>query len=486
MLHIFAYIYNKTNINQPYGEYIKLNSSNLISAASIDIGRVVQIMSNINNMITGIFISIFIISNLLIINSKIALSSLIIFGSCYFLIGSFTKSRLVRNSKIVTENNVKLVNLIQDIFGSIREVILYQYQDVSLKEYISVDKPMRKYGAENIFIASFPKYILESAGLIFITLIAILLSSASSDNSSIFPLLGVFAISAQRLLPALQQIYVGWSTVKGYQASLIKIKKLVLKKIINYEKYQNNQKLLFTKQISFRNISYRYSIKDEFIFKDLNFEIFKGEKIGLIGSTGAGKSTLINMAMGFLPPSKGQICIDDKLISDISEINNLREWQKLIAYVPQNIYLKDGSFIENIAFGIKKEEVNLAMVMKAAKKAQIKDFIESTENGFNSNVGERGILLSGGQAQRIAIARALYRESKILILDEATSALDVSTEKQIIKSIFLLEKKLTLIMITHRLSTLKFFDRILLIKSGKLETISYKKAMEIMNKNLAL
>ena len=469
-----SYLLYKVNINQPYSEYIKFNSSTLISAITTDIGRVVQILSNINKMITGIFISFLIIINLLIINKSIAISSLMIFSSCYFIIGIITKKRLLRNSKIVSENSIKIVKLIQDIFGSIREVILYQYQYISLEDFKNVDKPMRKYGAENIFIASFPKYILESVGLVFITIFAIYLSINGLENDKVLPILGLFAISAQKLLPAFQQIYVGWSTVKGYQASLVRVKSLILKKIIKSNKFQTKKKFLFKNRILFKNIYFKYVNKKQDVFSDLNFQINKGEKIGFVGSTGAGKSTLINMIMGFLSPIRGEIFIDDVIVSGDNQINNLKEWQKLVAYVPQNIYLKDSSFVNNIAFGVDEKNIDFKRIISVSEKAKIKDFIEHTENGFYSRVGERGILLSGGQAQRIALARALYRNSEILILDEATSALDMKTEKEIINSIFNLDNNLTLIMISHRLSTLSYCDRIFLINNCNIEEISYE------------
>ena len=476
-----SYLLYKINLNQPYSEYIKFNSSTLISAANLDIGRIVLILSSINNMITSFFISLFIIINLIFINIYIALSSLFIFGGCYVFIGNLTKKRLTRNSKIVAESSLKQVSLIQEIFGSIREVLLYQYQDNYLNDYLKVDKPIRKLGAENIFLSSFPKFILESTGLIFITLVAIVLSSRNLDSSSIFPLLGIFAISAQRLLPSFQQIFIGWSTIRANQANLERVKNLINKKTLEFNEFKNIKKLDFQNDLVFKDVFFSYE-KNNFIFSDLNFHINKGEKIGLIGNTGVGKSTLINMIMGFLYPNHGQIIVDNNLINEPTNIDRLRKWQKNIAYVPQNIYLKDSSFMENIAFGIEKEKIDFKRVLEVSKKAEIKNFIEKTEKGFFTKVGERGILLSGGQAQRIAISRALYRNANFLILDEATSALDNNTEKKIIDSIYSLDNDLTLIMIAHRLTTLRYCDRIFIIKKNNLEEISYKDISKFMNR----
>ena len=256
-----SYLLYKINLNQPYSEYIKFNSSTLISAANLDIGRIVLILSSLNNVITSFFISLFIIVNLIFINSSIALSSLVIFGICYVFIGNLTKQRLNKNSKVVADSSLKQVSLIQEIFGSIKEVLLYQYQDIYLKEYLKVDKPMRKLGAENIFLSSFPKFILESAGLIFITLIAIWQSSRNVDSSSLFPLLGIFAISAQRLLPSFQQIFIGWSTINANQANLKRVKKLINKKTLEFNKFKNIKKLDFQKNLVFKNVFFSYKKK---------------------------------------------------------------------------------------------------------------------------------------------------------------------------------------------------------------------------------
>ncbi len=470
----FSYKLYKINLNQNYSEYVKENSSSLISAANSDIGRVVLSLSGINAMITGFFIAFFILINLFFINKFIAIYSLFIFSSSYLIIAQLTKKRLLINSKIVAKNIKRQINLIQEIFGSIREVLLYGIQDNYLENYIKIDFPMRKLGAENLFLASFPKYILESIGIIFIVFISLSIYNSGKNSLEIIPIVGIFALSAQRLLPSLQMIYSGWSTVKGNQSNLERVKSLISKKVPSENKFSTSQYLDFKNKICFQNVNFKFNESSNYIFKNLNFEIFKGESIGIVGETGTGKSTMLNMLMGFLYPNEGNIYVDNKKIAPGRYIQNLKMWQKLIAYVPQNIYLKDSSFIENIAFGIEVKNIDLEKVKKVAQESQIIEYIESTKLGFNNNVGERGVLLSGGQAQRLALARALYRDSKILILDEATSALDTNTEKKIIKSIFSLEKDITLIMIAHRLSSLKYCDRIFSLENKQLKEIKYE------------
>ena len=411
----FSYKVFSKNLYQPYIEYLNENSSSLISAANVDIGRVVIVLTAINSMTTGLFSLLFIISNLFFINFNIAIICILIFTFCYLFIGILTRKRLLRNSQIVSEGSKKQVQLIQDIFGSLREIILYKSQNLYLRNYLEIDKPIRSLGAENIFLSSFPKYILESVGIISIISISIIFYLSEQNKNYIFPLLGVIAISAQRILPAFQQMYVGWATVKGNGAHLKRVKKLISKESLDIEAENLNSKYFLKKIIKFKNVNFKYSKKDKFIFKDLNLTIKKGEKIGLVGPTGQGKSTFINILMGFLYPLSGKI----------------------------------------------------------SRIAKIKNFIEKTNKGFYTNVGERGVLLSGGQIQRIAIARALYREKSILILDEATSALDISTETEIINSISS-KKDLTLIMIAHRLNTLKDCDRIFNFLDNKIEEINYE------------
>ena len=469
----FSYKVFSKNLYQPYIEYLNENSSSLISAANVDIGRVVIVLTAINSMTTGLFSLLFIISNLFFINFNIAIICILIFTFCYLFIGILTRKRLLRNSQIVSEGSKKQVQLIQDIFGSLREIILYKSQNLYLRNYLEIDKPIRSLGAENIFLSSFPKYILESVGIISIISISIIFYLSEQNKNYIFPLLGVIAISAQRILPAFQQMYVGWATVKGNGAHLKRVKKLISKESLDIEAENLNSKYFLKKIIKFKNVNFKYSKKDKFIFKDLNLTIKKGEKIGLVGPTGQGKSTFINILMGFLYPLSGKIMIDDFVIDGYQNIKNLKIWQSCIAYVPQNIYLKDSSFIDNIAFDLNYKKLNLEKIYEVSRIAKIKNFIEKTNKGFYTNVGERGVLLSGGQIQRIAIARALYREKSILILDEATSALDISTETEIINSISS-KKDLTLIMIAHRLNTLKDCDRIFNFLDNKIEEINYE------------
>ena len=237
---------------------------------------------------------------------------------------------------------------------------------------------------------------------------------------------------------------------------------------------------LFKNKFELKNISFCYP-NEKPLFSNLNLEIKKGEKIGLIGKTGCGKSTLTSIILGLLEPNNGEIFLDGKLINNLKIRRNLIKWQKCIGYVPQKIYLQNKSFAENIAFGINKKEIDFQRVIYAAKYSEIDKFIEKTKFGYQTNIGERGIQLSGGQIQRIAIARAIYRKPQILFLDEATSALDINTEEKIINNIFKDDIGYTIFLISHRLQTLKQCDKIYLFNKQILQNVSFKELDKVFS-----
>ena len=264
-------------------------------------------------------------------------------------------------------------------------------------------------------------------------------------------------------------MYQSWTILSSYKSDIeLTYKSLEMK----HPKYlsKNIVPLRLRKTIKFDSVSFSYKEK-ELVISNLNLEIFKGQKIGIIGKTGSGKSTFSDLLMGLLIPTKGKIYIDNKDMHDPNFPNLIRQWMKSIAHVPQSIFLSDTSFIENIAFGVDKNLISLKKVESCAKKAQIHKFIKSTTDGYLTKVGERGIRISGGQRQRIAIARALYHDPQILIFDEATSALDHDTEKYLLKSINKLSNELTIISIAHRLTTLKDYDRIFKIDKGVIKEV---------------
>ena len=331
--------------------------------------------------------------------------------------------------------------------------------------YRSSDRPQRQFEAKNQFLGQFPRFALEALGLLAIAFLAIALVLSKGGGSEAIPLLGAFALGSQRLLPALQQTFTSWSQIKGSSADLISVINMLRQPIPST--IDTKSKLSLNNELCFCEVGFAYGKSNPQVLKNLSLTISAGQRVGLIGSTGSGKSTTVDLLMGLLVPTHGHIYVDGLDLHDPSCSERLHAWRSSIAHVPQNIYLADSSIAENIAFGVPKEQIDLNRVRLAAQQAQIATFVESSPGGYDSFVGERGIRLSGGQRQRLGIARALYKQAQVLILDEATSALDNDTEKAVMDAINQLDRNLTVVMIAHRLSTVAKCDRVIRLDHGR-------------------
>jgi ATP-binding cassette subfamily B protein len=350
-----------------------------------------------------------------------------------------------------------MVKTLQEGLEGIREVLLNSNQLFYVKLYRDADLIMRQATWRNEMIYSSPRFIMEASGIAIVALFAYFATLQFGGINEFLPILGVFVLGAQKLLPAIQKAYASYSRIKGAAYSLEDVIDLLDQPLPKYANFSANLPVPFTQSIELKNLSFRYSHQSPWVLKNLNFKIPKGSVVGIIGSTGCGKSTIIDLIMGLLPLTNGELTVDGVPIDN----ENKREWQANISCVPQDIYLSDGTIKENIAFGLPKEQINFSKVKIAAQKAQIAELIESWDDQFETMVGERGMRLSGGQRQRIGVARALYSESNVLILDEATSALDNETELAVMNSINTFNKDITVIIIAHRLTTLKKCDMIL-------------------------
>ena len=469
------------SLQQSYEKYINSNSSEIISALNIHIDTVISFISFVLNILSSFFILLGVALTLLTINTRVALLIGIFMGGFYILIGYATENRLKTNSREITFHSNENTKIIQEGYGSFRDIILDKSQKIYLDIFRRTFYPYRNLRAQNNFLGVFPKFIIEAFGICIISLVALSLSSSNGNFTNAFTTLGVFALGAQKILPSIQNIYGSISGIRGGKNSVEIIIFLLNQSTPNKSYNAKNNSYNFKEKIVFDNTSYKYSEKSNFVLKNICFEINKGEKVGIIGETGSGKSTTVDLLMGLLKPTKGKIIIDGRNLNEQSNNIFLSRWQSSIGHVPQSIYLTDRSIAENIAFNQKKEEIDINAVKLAAKKAQISEFIESMPNEYFSSIGERGIKLSGGQRQRIGIARALYKGASILIFDEATSALDDRTEKKLMKTLNDLSKYLTVIMIAHRLTTIKDCDKLIKLKDGKVEAIG--KPNEVLKLN---
>ena len=448
----------KNSIFQTYQTHLSISSSKSISQIVYRVNRTVQVLNALMLGFSSLIVNIFLIILMLIFNFKLTIILLSVFILNYLILSKLVKKRLTNNSKIIDSNSEKQIKMMQDSFGSIKELILNANHSFFINAHKEFDLPMRIKIAENTFLGIFPRFYLENLGLIFLSLISYYLFIEYRNFEVIILTIGPLALAFQKMLPSFYGLFKNWTYVQSNIISVIEITKN-LNKPISLKEYSWKMPLEFRNNIVFKDIFFKYNYEDKFVIKDFNLVINKGERLGIKGKTGSGKTTFINILMGLLQPTNGDLLVDDENIFAEDRIKYLSAWRQNISHVPQNIFLLDTSILENIAFGFKEKSINKERLIEVAKLAEIYEFIQSLPSGFNTIVGERGIKLSGGQKQRIAIARALYNQKKIIILDEATSALDRITEAKFMKSIYNLGREITIIIIAHRESTLEKCDR---------------------------
>ena len=459
-------IYRNT-LYQPYIVQISRNSSEIIDGISRKTEQVTGVISLIITLLSSSVMLIAILCALFAIDPLIALYAFGGFGAIYGVIISLTRKRLLVGSKRIARESAQVIKSLQEGLGGIRDVLLDRTQEVYCKIYRDADLPLRRAQGMNSFISFAPRYGMEALGMLLIAVLAYSMADQVNGATKVIPILGALALGAQRLLPVLQQTYASWSGILANQASLQGALDLLDQPLPSYANNAPTLPLPFKHSIELKGLGFRYSHSDPWVLQNINLEIIKGSRIGFMGSTGGGKSTLLDIVMGLLQPSQGQLAVDGQKIS----LDNYVSWQMHIAHVPQTIFLADASIAENIAFGVPLEKIDLNLVKQVAHQAQIAQSIEQWSDGYSTKVGERGIRLSGGQRQRIGIARALYKKADVIIFDEATSALDSQTEDAVMQAIEGLNKDLTILIIAHRLTTLKNCSQIVRITSGRLESV---------------
>ena len=469
-------VYHRT-LHQPYIVHLERNSSEVITGILNKVGGVVfNILLPALTFISSLLLLIMVITALMVIDPVITSISVIGFGLTYILITILTRKKIANNSDCIAYETTMLHKALQEGLGGVREVLLDGTQQLYCDIYRKADLPLRKAQGSNIFISSSPKFGMEAIGVSLIAIIAYTFSQQQGGVTAVIPALGAIALGAQRLLPALQNCYASWSVITGSRALLFDSLLLLEQPISTDSSNTLAERMDFKENIRLDSVSFRYKKNTPWVLDNLNLEISKGERIGFVGETGSGKSTSLDLIMGLLEPTTGEVIIDGKPLTDVE----LHKWRKNIAHVPQSIFLIDSSMAENIAFGVPKELIDIKLVQDAAKQAQIAEFIERQPNGYDSPVGERGVRLSGGQRQRIGIARALYKKANVLIFDEATSALDDTTEKAVMGAIEGLDRSITVLFIAHRLTTLRNCDRIIELKDGSvLNDDRYEEMLEI-------
>jgi len=460
----------RRSLYQPYIVHCSRNSSEIINAITgKSIGLVSSIFLPILNIINSSFLLLGVFIALSYVNFFVTLLVFIIFTLFYLFIVIWTRKKLYFNGVISAEKSTEILKILQEGLSSIRDVLIDGSQEIYSNIFHKSDLLLRRAQGKTLLLSAFPRYILEAFVMIFIACIACF-SYANSNN--IILIIGIFLISAQRILPLMQQIFTSWGSMQSARASLNDALILLSQPLPKFSNNKHLNNIAFRESLIFKKINFKYEKESEYILFNLNLNILKGSRVGFIGESGSGKSTLIDIIMGLLNVDSGTINIDNQTIS----LFNNKAWQVHIAHVPQYIFLTDNTIEENIAFGVPKDKIDLEKVRIAAEQSQLSRVIEKWPDKYKTFVGERGIRLSGGQRQRIGIARALYKQAEIIIFDEATNALDHKTEQAIMKTIYSLSRKITILIVAHRLSSLTDCDQVFEISNKSIRKVSaYKK-----------
>ncbi|MCF8140894.1 MAG: ABC transporter ATP-binding protein/permease [Cyanobium usitatum Tobar12.5m-G36] len=456
--------YRRT-LYQPYAVHLARNSSELIAIISTDVQRVIsQVLTPLLLLLSSGLIAIGLVIAMVVIDPSIAIGAGLVVGLVYGLAIATSRSPLQRRSQRYVALNRQLIQVLQEGLGGIRDVLLDGSQAFYSGIYRRTDQPLRRIVADAGFLSSYPRLVLEPLGMAMIAGMGLVLVRQEGVARAL-PLLGALALGAQRLLPVAQKVYEGWAQSRNAKSSLAKVLELIAQPLPSAAAQAKTVPMPLKQAIRFEGVHFAYGPDLPEVLRGLDLEIRRGERIGLIGSTGSGKSTTLDLLMGLLQPTAGRLLVDGADLHDADHPERLSDWRATIAHVPQSIYLADSSIAENIAFGLPRDQINMGVVRQAAEQAQIAGFIESSSEGYNTFVGERGIRLSGGQRQRIGIARALYKQAQVLVFDEATSALDTATEEALMEEFDGLSSELTIVIVAHRLSTVERCDRVIQLVS---------------------
>ena len=475
-------------LNQKWLFHVKSNSAQLINKIAQESDRItlgiIQPAMLINAKLA---VSVFLIVAMIIYNPFVALIVGLILGISYVIIFLYVKNSVMRNGKIVSSTQEARYKLMSEGFGGIKEVLISGRQNFFTFNFKKNSNQWADAIGKNQAIGQLPRYIVELITFSIIVGFVIYLTSKGEENNfkTLFPVLSIYALGGLKLLPAFQSIFVYLTAIKAninayenIKENLIEAKNQDLKPRI--KDFKKSIEMNLNNELVFKNVNFKYlhdKKKDSFNLVNLNFSIKKNETIGIVGRSGSGKSTIIDLIAGLILPDKGEILIDEKKVTD----DNKFFWQKNISLVSQSIYLADSSIKENIAFGIPYEEIDNKKINETIEKSQISDFVNQLPNGMDTIIGERGVQLSGGQRQRIGIARSLYYESNLIIFDEATSSLDGLTEEAVIKSINNIQNIKTVVIVAHRLASVKNCHKIYFIDKGKI--IDSGTFDELINKN---
>ena len=452
-------------LNQPYSWFLSRNSADLGKTILSEVGQVIGSgMRPLMELISKGLVAIALITLLVIANPKLTFIVGLTLSVAYGIIFYFVKNYLSRIGEERLKNNQHRFTSISEAFGASKDVKVRGLEEVYIKSFSNPARIFAQIQASSEIISQLPRYILEAIAFGGTLLIILYILIQTGSFSSALPIISLYVFAGYRLMPALQQIYASFTNLTYVGPSLDKLHD-DLKSLKPLKKNQDQGTLTFDKTITLKNIHYNYPKSARVALKGVNLTIPAKSTVGFVGATGSGKTTIVDIILGLLEAQKGTLEVDGKVITE----KNSRAWQRSIGYVPQHIYLADDTIAANIAFGVELKNIDQYLVESAAKIANLDIFVKNElPNQYQTITGERGVRLSGGQRQRIGIARALYHNPKVLILDEATSALDIQTEEAVMEAVNNLSKDITIILIAHRINTVKNCNIIFKIDKGQI------------------
>lgn len=460
-------------LHEPYSFFLQRNSSDISKTILSETDTLIgQIIVPSLNLVVYTILALFLLSFLIAVNMTLALILIVVFGGFYTIVYLTVRKYIMRIGEERAEANTDRFKIVLETIGGIKDLKVLGREQVYLDSFATPSYKFASYSATNQTLSQVPQFLVEVIAFgALLSMAMYALSKEGINLGELLPLLGLYALGALKLKPAINSIYTSLSLMKFG----IPVLNSVLDDLQNVPKERaviknNNQRLILTEKLEFENIDFSYENTTKPALQSVNITVRANTTVGIIGSTGAGKSTLIDIILGLLSPTSGKITVDGEPLTS----NNVRQWQNAIGYVPQSIFLADDTIANNIAFGVSKDMVDMKQVEEVAKMAQVHDFIITLPDGYNTKIGERGVRLSGGQRQRLGIARALYHNPELLVLDEATSALDNETESEVMKAINNMSGRKTIIMIAHRLSTVENCDVQIKLENGQVVQITKK------------
>jgi len=461
-------------LRRPYSWHLRHNSSTTLTHLTLDVDHVFSSIQGLLLVVVNLAIVLLLGGALIALAPGVMLVVAALLGGFYLLVYRYTRGSLRADGIALTTNYQATVQVAQEGLGGIRDVLLDRTQPFFLEAFGGANRRFRLTGASINIKAQVPRYLIEGFAVLLIVGLSLSLAVAGQGVEQQLPLLGTLALGAYRLLQPMQQCFNSISGLIANKASLQRLQPFLSTASESENLLAPASSAPWTAGsdgplVQLQQLSFRYGPEGHWVLRDLDLAVRRGERIAFVGSTGSGKSTCSDLILGLLAPTQGKVLVQGL---DLLATQGLVEaWQERVAHVPQQIYLSDASFAVNIAFGIPADQIDPQRVQQAAGQARIAELIKSSPEGYDTVVGERGVRLSGGQRQRIAIARALYKRAELLVLDEATSALDNRTEAEVMEAIEALDRQLTVVLIAHRLTTVRNCDRIVVLEQGRIRAV---------------